>query len=259
MNKIQFTIRRFFRKLDFFSLFGVLGTRDSFRAIGASRASSVLGTFGHAIILMSLIDFVAAIIPPQVQNPVWELETINLLIGQIWFFLVGFALVLTSYLIRYYLDREARIPVLELTLFKFSRWLVLFIAVVCLLMPPLIIVDTVRVHRINTSQIGEATQNQLAQLSQVESQLEQVENIDQLQSLLPDNVSFPAGASLPNLKQQLRSSLASQKTQVSEQGAKLIGDKRFNLLETGFRNVMAALIASFCLFAFFWRTREFVD
>lgn len=259
MKKIRFTIPRFLKEIDFFNLFGVLRTGESFRPIGATRASSVLGIFGHAIILMSLIDFVAAIIPPQAQNPVWELETINLLMGQIWFFLVGFALVLTSYLIRYYLAKEADIPALELTLFKFSRWLVLFIAVVCLLMPPLIIVDTFRVNSINTSQIGEATQGQVAQLSQAESQLEQVTNINQLQSLLPGNVSFPAGASLPDLKQQLRSTLASQKKQVSEQGAKLMADKRFNLLETGFRNVMAAVIASFCLFAFFWRTRDFVD
>ncbi len=259
MERLQFAIQRFFENFDLFGIFGTLGSRDALTPFGASRVTTLLGIFGHAIVVMSLIDFVVVIVPPQAQNPVWELDTINLLMGQIWFFLVGVALVLISYLIRYYLDREASIPVLELVLFKFTRWLILFIAIVCLLMLPLIVVDTVRVNRINTSQIDEATNNQLAQLSQAESQLAQVNDLNQLQTLLPSNATVPPGASLADLKQELQTNLAKQKQRVSDEAAKVQGQKRFNLLKTSTRNILAAIIATFCLFALFWRTRGFVD
>ena len=252
-------MQQFLEKLGFFGIFDSLDGRDALTQRGASRAITILGIFGHAIIVMSLIDFVVAILPPQAQNPVWELETINSLMGQVWFLFVGMAMVLISYLIRYYLDREASIPMLELVAFKFTRWLMLFIAIVCLLMPPLIIVDTVRVNRINTGQIDQTANTQLAQLAQVESQLAQVSNLNQLQSLLPGNVSFTAGASLDSVKQELRNNLASQKQQIPEQAKQLKGQKRFNLMEAGFRNIMAALIASFALFVYFWRTRGFVE
>jgi hypothetical protein len=112
MDRIRFIVDQFLENLAF-RLFGSQGSQEVFSTDWISRATTILSVFGYIITLMSLIDLVATIIPPQSQNPVWELGTINLLMGQIWFFFMGFALVIMSYIVRFYLDSEADIPTID--------------------------------------------------------------------------------------------------------------------------------------------------
>ncbi|MFM1842586.1 MAG: hypothetical protein RLZZ490_1322 [Cyanobacteriota bacterium] len=258
MNKIRFIIDEFFQNV-VFSIFGSQGSRQAFRKVGVSRATTILGVFGHLIILMSLVDFVVVIIPPQAQNPVWELETINLLMSQVWFFFAGFALVIISYLVRFYLDGEANILTVELIWFKFLRWVVLFMAIVCVLMPPLIVVDTIRVNNLNNRQIDQTRQNQLAQLSQIENQLPQVQDLNELRYLLPSGSNFSPGLSLSQVKQEIQNNLTTQKERISTESAKLQAQKRFTLFKSSIRNVIASLLSFLGTFLLFWRTRQFID
>ncbi|MFM7579854.1 MAG: hypothetical protein ACKO5Q_23355, partial [Microcystaceae cyanobacterium] len=73
------------------------------------------------------------------------------------------------------------------------------------------------------------------------------------------NITIPAGASLDDLKKELQGNLAAQKQQVSYQSAQIKKQKSFTLFKTSTRNFIAAIISSFCLFAFFWRTWGFIE
>lgn len=258
MDRIRFIIDQFLENV-VFRIFGSQGSQEAFSTDWISRATTILGLFGHFIILTSLIDCVVAIIPPQSQNPVWELNTINLLMGQVWFFFMGFALVIISYIVRFYLDSETDIPTIELMWFKFLRWVVLFVAIVCVLMPPLIVVDTIRVNRINNQKIEQDRQSQLAQLEQLENQLALVQDLNRLRSLLPSGTNFSPDASLPQVKQELQATLADQKQQVSKESARVQSQKRFTLLKLSVRNVLASFFAFLGAFFLFWRTRKFTD
>jgi hypothetical protein len=70
---------------------------------------------------MNLVDFIYAVIPPQLQNPVWELAAMNLMLAHVWFFFVAFGLVLTSYIPRYYFYPQSGVWGWELGLFRTFR------------------------------------------------------------------------------------------------------------------------------------------
>ncbi|MFN5513166.1 MAG: HpsJ family protein [Cyanobacteriota bacterium] len=254
MNRLKYAIQDFFQYTDFLAPFRRHEIELAITDRSPSRLIAILGFFGYLITLMSIIDFIYAVIPPQVQNPVWELATMNLLLAQVWFFFVGFGLILASYILRYHFYPQSGLRGWELALFKGFRWLVLFLAVVCLLMTPLIFVDTLRVHRINTLQVKDASQSQLAQLTEAERRLETVTDLSQLQALLGPNASALQGRSLGEVKAQLQANIKTQKTQIAERAQAAHREKRTNLLKSSSRNVIAALIASLGFLFMFWKT-----
>jgi hypothetical protein len=206
--------------------------------------------------LINLIDFVYAAIPLQVQNPLWELATINLMLANVWFFFVAFSLILVSYVLRYRLYRQSDIQGWELILFRGFRWLAVLISVLCLLMAPLILVDTQRVNLINNLQIDEASKGQLAQLTEAERRLGEVSDLSQLRGLLGQNASIPEGSSLADQKARLQADLRSRQDQVAQQAQTARRERKFALLKSSSRNFLAALVAAFGLGFMVWNTRK---
>jgi hypothetical protein len=254
MKRLKYAIQYFFAYTDFLAPFRPYRIELAITDRSPSRLIAILGFFGYLITAMNLVDFIYAVIPPQAQNPVWELATMNLLLAQVWFFFVGFGLILISYVLRYHFYPQSGLRSWELGLFKGFRWLALFLAVVCLLMTPLLFVDTLRVHRLNSQQIQDASQRQLAPLTEAEQRLDNLTDLSQLQGLLGPNAPSLAGRSLGEVKAQLQASIKSQKAQISEQAQTAHREKRTNLLKSSSRNVMAALIASLGFLFMFWKT-----
>jgi hypothetical protein len=254
MKRLKYAIQNFFEYTDFLAPIRRHNVELAINDRSPSRLIAILGFFGYLITVMNLIDCIYALIPPQAQNPVWELATINLLMAQVWFFFVGFGLILTSYVLRYHFYPGSGLRGVELGLFKSFRWLALFLGVVCLLMTPLIFVDTLRVHRLNSAQIQEASQRQLAQLTEAEQRLSNVTDLSQLQGLLGANAPAISGRSVGEVKAQLQASIKTQKEQIAQQAQTAQREKRTNLLKTSSRNVIAALIATLCFFFMFWKT-----
>ncbi|MFN5516499.1 MAG: HpsJ family protein [Cyanobacteriota bacterium] len=254
MKNLKYTVRRFFKNTDFLAPVRRQQINTVFSARDSSRFIVILGFFGYFITLMNLIDCIYVLIPPQIQNPVWELATINTLLSQVWFFLVGFGLILTSYILRYHFYPESKIRGFEIVLFRWLRWLILSISVICLLIIPLIVFDTIRVHRINTLQIKDSTQQRLNQLTEAEQRLERTTNLSQLQSLVRSDLPIDLDNSFTAVKAKLQNSLRSQKEQVLRQSEISQADKKTNLLKSSSRNVIAALIAFSTLFFMFWKT-----
>ena len=53
----------------------------------------VLRLIGYALLLLTLVDTLAMLLPPKLFDPAWELDTIGRLVGQAPVQLIGFALV----------------------------------------------------------------------------------------------------------------------------------------------------------------------
>lgn len=256
MRRVRYRIQDFFEYRDFLAPFRWRPIELAIAEQAPSQLISILGCFGYLLALMSLVDFIYAVIPPQAQNPVWELAAMNLMLAHVWFFFVAFGLILTSYILRYCLYPQSGVRGWELAFFKSFRWLALFLAVVCLLMAPLIVVDTLRVKRINNLQISEASRSQLAQLTEAERRLGQISDLSQLRGLLGQNAPALEGSSLGEIKARFQTNLQTKKAQIAQQAQTTQSEKRTTLLKSSSRNFLAALVASFGLGFMVWKTTQ---
>ncbi|MGP1373372.1 MAG: HpsJ-like protein, cyanoexosortase A-associated [Almyronema sp.] len=205
---------------------------------------------GYGLLLLALIDLGEILIPPVLLNPNWEFQAFGQIIERVPVALIGFAFVFLG-------EKEERAR-WELLFLPLLSWLLLLIGILYLLLIPLGIANTVRIDRQTVNQL-ETQANELGQqIQQARENIEDTNSTEELeqliaaltaQSVAPD---IPAGQSLPQLKDELLTSIAENEAALSSQVRENISSRRQGLLEKSIKWNLGALIAG-VLYVTMWR------
>lgn len=201
---------------------------------------------GYGLLVLSLFDTIAVLIPPDFLNPVWELQTIGALVERVPVPLLGLALIFWG-------EDYDRTNWEEIIL-KVLSWVTLLLAILCLLMLPLGLVNTLRINGQNSQQITAQSQQQLTQLQQVQDRLNKG-SPEELKTLATElnRLGLQVDAQKPEeLKTQLLSRIPQAKQQLENQTKTVQSNQRLALFKNAIKWMLGALISS-VLFFTLWR------
>ena len=201
---------------------------------------------GYGLLILSLLDTIAVLIPGNFGNRVWELQTIGAIVERVPVPLLAMALIFfgEGY------DRKR----LEDIFLKVLSWACLLLALVFLLMLPLGIFGTIYVNNQNNQQIETQAKQQSAQLQQVEERLTKGSPED-LRTLAGELTRLGVQADTENpqqLKNQILSRITPAKEQLQKQKAAVQSSQRLQLFKNALKWLLGALISS-VLFFTLWR------
>jgi predicted PurR-regulated permease PerM len=201
---------------------------------------------GYGLLILSVLDTIAVLIPANFGNRLWELQTIGAIVERVPVPLLAMALIFfgEGY------DRRG----LENLFLKLLSWVCLLLGLVFLLMLPLGIFGTINVNTQNNQQITNQANQQLAQLQQVEQRLTKGSPED-LRTLAGElsRLGVPANTDNPQqLKDQILSRITPAKEQLNKQKAAVESNQRLTLFKNSVKWLLGALISS-VLFFTLWR------
>ncbi len=217
----------------------------------AQLLTSVLPVIGYGMALISLGDYLYIIYPLDLQNPAWELQTLNSLVRQSWTFLLSIGLIFSRYLT----DNKNDASAFDLFLLRVIRWVVLTMAIMFFFTIPLIIVDTHRLVSYNTKQIDQKEQNQLKQIPAVKAKLNQTSDVRQMALLgraLGLNVQDFVGKPSIQVQEILRQRLIIFESELKQKVKEAKKEKAITLWKSSLRTIFAGSMISL-IFIFIWR------
>lgn len=188
---------------------------------------------GYGLLTLTLFDLVAIFVPPQFDNPAWELQLLGGLVESSPIPLMGLFLVFYG---------EHR-----LLLVRFFSGAALLAGVLFFLLIFPGVSATLRINSQNNVQIARQAEQQAEQVRQIEQALAGATTAEQIASLysLVGQPLPTGGRSLDALKGQLRSSLPKLKQQARMQLEKAREEKRFALLKNAIKWNLGAFVAGF--------------
>jgi predicted PurR-regulated permease PerM len=201
---------------------------------------------GYGLLILSVLDTIATLIPANFGNRLWELQTIGAIVERVPVPLLAMALIFfgEGY------DRRG----LENLFLKLLSWVCLLLGLVFLLMLPLGIFGTIYVNNQNNQQIDTQANQQLAQLQQVQERLTKGSPED-LRNLAGEltRLGVPANTENPQqLKDQILSRITPAKERLQTQKAAVQSNQRLQLFKNSVKWLLGALISS-VLFFTLWR------
>ena len=205
---------------------------------------------GYGLLILSLMDVIFLLFPPQIMNPAWEFQTIGGLVERVAVPLIGFLLV-------FYGERIGRLR-WEFPLVKILSWLTLLIGLLFLLLIPLGIVNTIRLDKQAQSQISSQVDLNINQIQEVKKQLETAQTPEEMENLLrrldsqgraPD-IQTPE--QVQKVKEEVSNFIANAESQLSNQANVVQSDQRLTLLKNSIKWNLGALISA-TLFLMIWR------
>jgi len=208
-----------------------------------SDLTGLLPIIGYGIVMMSFIDFIYVIVPPQFQNPEWELNAISLFTEHSWIFLIGLGFIFT----RYFRDNKGDIRFLEIVFLRFIRWVILLMGIAFFALIPLTLLNTQRVLKVVNDQITEQRNNRVEQITQIEKRLASGVSAEQIKlfakniNMSPDDLKLPT----PQLKNTIQKNLASAKKRIFQEAALNQREQWKNRWKSSLRTVIALLIIGF--------------
>ena len=201
---------------------------------------------GYGLLILSVLDTIATLIPANFGNRLWELQTIGAIVERVPVPLLAMALIFFG---EGYDRRD-----LENLFLKLLSWVCLLLGLVFLLMLPLGIFGTIYVNNQNNQQITTQANQQLAQLQQVEERLSKGSPED-LRNLAGEltRLGVPANTDNPQqLKDQILSRITPAKERLQTQKAAVQSNQRLGLFKNAVKWLLGALISS-VLFFTLWR------
>ena len=206
-------------------------------------SSSLFRWVGYGLLIFTVFDFVDTLLPPQLLNPVWELQTVGALVERVPVPLLGLALIFFAEA----MSKGKGGPVL-----KGLSWVALGMGVFYLLFIPLTITNTWRVNQQTNAQAAAQVGQQMAQIQQVRSQLDSATPQELNQLLSRFNSQSQANIQTTGqLKQQLAAQLDQAETNLKTQSAEARGKARLTLVKDAVKRTLGALVSG-VLFIRIW-------
>lgn len=205
---------------------------------------------GYGLLILSLIDVIVLLFPPQLMNPAWEFQTMGGLVERTAVPLIGFLLV-------FYGQQIGRFQ-WEFPLVRILSWLTLVIALLFLLLIPLGIVNTIRLDKQAQSQISSQVDLNINQIEEIKKQLQTVQTPEDMENLLraldsqgraPD-IQTPE--QLQKVKDELSTFISNAESQLSNRANVVQSGQRQTLLKNSIKWNLGALISA-TLFFMIWR------
>ncbi|MDR9405339.1 MAG: HpsJ family protein, partial [Halothece sp. Uz-M2-17] len=207
----------------------------------------LLNWLGYIILFVSAIDYFVILYPPQLTNTNWEFQTMNRLVNNAWFLLLGLMLI--------FIPTRARIRRFELSFIKFLRWIILLGGATFILLVPLTLVNANRLHDNAMAQLGQQQGNQQEQLNNVQEALENESlSFFQLQRLREQfNIENVPESS--TLEQTLITEIEERKQQLRQQVDNQKQNRFRQIFGQGIRNSLAGLLIGAFLIRLWWEAR----
>jgi hypothetical protein len=199
---------------------------------------------GYCLLVLSLFDIIEQFIPPGFMNPAWEFKTMGMLVERTPVPLLGFMLVFAGGL-----DWRNK---WELILLKFLSWLTLIVGILYLLLIPVGVMNTIRLNQASTAQIDLQSNQQTAQASEFEKQVNQA-TPEQLVNVLRQQGQQVDGKNPQEVKSQVLSQVAQAKDRIKTQATDNIASRRLTLLKNSVKWILGALVAG-AFFITMWKS-----
>lgn len=210
---------------------------------------SLMPFAGYVILGFSLVDFLHILIPLQLTNPVWEFQTIGRLVGQVWAPLLGLIFIFSH---REYVGKS------EINLLRIISWFSLLLGLFYLLLLPLGVGNTLRIHNSRNLQISAQVSQQLEQLAQVKSRIERANSPAEIANLA---TSFNPQSPVPQIEnpQEFKDELLSQVAQVERnvrtQAVAARQNQKNALLKDSLKFNFSAILAGIAFIGIWVQTR----
>jgi hypothetical protein len=214
----------------------------------SKEAILLLPFIGYLLLALTCLDYVFLLIPLNLFNSTWELNTIGGLVENVWAPLLGFLLI-------FYRPAGTKIKLREI---KFLTWLsrlLLLLTVMYFLAVPLIISNTIRIEKSYFSQFNLEVEQQKTKVDVLEKQLNQLGE-EELKAFYQQSQSQQTSAlsidsNLP-LRQQLLNQLHHEQEQSFKQVETAYKQQKANLLKKSVKWGIGTIISGI-LFMFLWK------
>lgn len=216
---------------------------------GMVRSLTPLRLAGYGLLLLSLIDLAEILIPPVLTNPLWEFQAFGQIIERVPVPLIGLGLIFIG-------GFEERSK-LETTLVKVLSWFTLVAGVLYFLLVPLGVINTLRINSQNAQRIQAQADEIRQQFETAKSQLDNIQNTDDLQALVSalSGQAAPSieGTQVEEVKNEISTSIEENEAALESQTRQEIAAERRSLLERSVKWNLGALITS-ALYILIWRS-----
>jgi hypothetical protein len=211
----------------------------------------LLRLLGYILLIFSLIDYGAILIPPQLTNPNWEFQAMGQMVDHVWSILLGLIFV-------FLYNKGSIVKPQQISILKFLSWVSLAIGIFYLLMLPLGINNSLTIYKNINNQFTNQQGQQQEQVQQVTARLKTTNSIQELNNLARIfNLSGEEGSS--QSPQELKNKLSQriQKiTQDSADAAQSAKKAQINsLIKNAVRINLGTVISGVCLITIWSMTR----
>ncbi|HEY9851529.1 MAG TPA: HpsJ family protein [Leptolyngbyaceae cyanobacterium] len=211
------------------------------------RTTSLIRVAGYGLLLLAAFDYVNIFIPSRFTNPVWEFQMMAELIEKSPVPLIGLVFV-------FYGKDEFRREIENIFL-RILSWFCLVVAILYIVLIPLGVNNTIRINNLNNSQINNQLSQQLGQLQQVTTRLNEASSQQNIANLynaitrqnLPPNINNPE-----ELKKRLLSEVEATRNRVQMEAETTRKNQKINLLKNSVKWNLGAIICG-VLFMMVWR------
>lgn len=209
---------------------------------------SVIRLVGYGLFLMAIIDFISLIIPPQLMNPAWELQTTGALVERIPVTLLGVALI-------YYGERNDRTPI-EKFLLKWLSWLSLVLAIVFFLLIPLSISNSIRIYHSYNARVNLQVTQKISPINKFRQQLKLAKSPEQIQNILQAQarrrIDIPTSVDVNSLKEDLLENITKKEKDLQVKAKEIRSEKTHKIIKNCLKWNLGAFISAF-IFLFIWK------
>ena len=220
------------------------------------RSNLGLHLVGYTLLLLTLFDFVAILVPPDLTNPYWELQTIGDFVERVPIPLLGFVLV--------FYRTQGQIGRREAYLMQLLSRLALLLGLLYLAMVPLGAINTQRVHTEEKIAIQNQAASQLESIERVQTQLAQAQSRSQIQTVILNTIlNTPIQESEIQMqdpqqaKQRVLERLQQRQQALQQQSAQDQQQRKRELLKKGIKWNLGALLSGL-VFLWIWRLTRWV-
>ncbi|BAY90418.1 MULTISPECIES: HpsJ-like protein, cyanoexosortase A-associated [unclassified Tolypothrix] len=203
-----------------------------------------LRVVGYILLLLAAIDVVNIFLPWHFTNAVWEFQMLGALVEHAPLPLI--ALILVFFGERVYRDKR------EIYLLKILSWSALLAGIGFILLLPLGIHNTLRINNQNLIQINNQSSQQITQIRQAKSLLNQAKNTEDINKIfksLNPQKNTPELQEPQKLKNELLLQMGQLETKISNQAKAAKNNTYDDLIRNSVKWNLGALI---CAFAFVW-------
>lgn len=209
----------------------------------------ILRLVGYGLLLMTVVDVVFLLIPPQLINPLWQFQTMGAIVERSPVTLLGMVLV--------YFGEKSDRAAIETSILKGLSWLSLLTAILLMLMIPLNISNGLQIYHQHSATADAQFGNQKETIRQFKEQLEAANSKAEIGAILQQQaqqkINIPNSVNTQKLKTDIIANLQNNQDTITNQEQAFRSQKRTLLLKQGLKWNLGALIASI-LFFLIWKS-----
>jgi hypothetical protein len=211
------------------------------------KLGNAISFTGYVLLLLTLLDYVFLLFPPQLLNPTWELNVIGHLIESVWAPMLGLLLI-------FFRMPQQKVDTKELTVLSLISRFLLLIAIIYLLLVPLIISDTVRIYRDRHNQYNNLVKQQQTLLSNTQQELISLSEEQVTQAFAQSPLVLPSDSGVV-MREKLLKEFKSKQAAERNQAAKINRENNRSLLKQSTKWGMGALLSGI-LFIKIWENTK---